>query len=150
MSSARPSATTSGRGGAPVWGPSRLAVAASAMAATAVARMTTPICWTLIGSPVKVIHAPPFARVVPDPDSLCEPSRLSVSTQFCSTRCSSASMPQNFPQRREPRHLIAERFECGGDRDREEHARDTPDEPPKQHADHDRERVELQPAGIDE
>ena len=28
-------------------------------------------------------------------------------------------MPQNFPQRREARYLIAERFECGGDRDRD-------------------------------
>src|SRR5882672_10871649 len=122
MSSARPSATTRDRGGAPVWGPSTLAVAASAMAATAVARMTTPICWTLIGSPVK------------DASS--------------NGRCT--SMPQNFPQRREARHLIAQRFECGGDRDREEHTRDAPDQPRKPHTDHDRERVDLQPAGIDE
>src|SRR5882672_8424944 len=57
--------------------------------------------------------------------------------------------PEQVAQRREARHLIAERFECGGDRDREEHARDAPDEPPKQHTDHDRERVELQPAGVD-
>src|SRR5437879_13903133 len=134
MSSARPSATTSDRGGAPVWGPSTLAVAESAMAVTAVARMTTPMCWTLIGSPVRCTR---------------HGEHDLVWHMACKGTAPWTSMPQNFPQRREARYLIAERFECGGSRDREEPTRDAPDEPPKQHTDHDRERVDLQTAGID-
>src|SRR2546422_9041829 len=64
-----------------------------------------------------------------------------------SRRC---PISQELPQRRELRQLVAERFECGGDRDREEHAWDAPDEPPKQYAHHYRERVDLQPARIHE
>src|SRR5882672_4429489 len=113
MSSARPSARTSAAGAARACGPSTLLVAASAMADSATAIMSTGMCDALI-------------RI-----SLC-------------------LRPEQLAQRRKARYLVAECFERGGDRNRQEHAGDAPHEPPEQHAHHDRERLELQPAGIDE